>query len=103
MSPKKIPKFHVNNVFKNEIEYEKDKKKTSVGWLKFLFLWHGDGTVATGQDYKDYAKAVSVFRAVAKIRKDFNLHEWEDTQTLNKQIQVLNLFREAIVKEEDAE
>lgn len=97
MIPKKIPKFHTGNVCKSE-NYEEGSKKTTVGWLKTLFLWVivDDCFCISTQDYKDFKEACKKFRSIINISKYTSLHEWEDTTSLSKQIEALNKFREGI-------
>lgn len=99
MIPKKFPKFHVNNVFKSE-EYEDGNKKTTVGWLKFLFLWaeEDDYLIITPQDRKDYHKYYEKFKICAKIPKSKSIEDWEEETTIDKQIKLLNRFCSKISK-----
>jgi len=100
MIPIKFPKFHVNNVCKSK-EYEQGDKKTTVGWLKSLFLWNdSEGfLVIEPQDRKDYKKYMEKFRSLINIPKGVTLEEWEDQVSISKQIKMLNKFVEGFEKE----
>lgn len=98
MVPNKLPIFHVNNVCKSK-DYEENGKRTTVGWLKYLFLWREDEegfSLSSKEDYKDYNKALNLFKKISHVTID--IHEWEDKVSIAKQIRCLNKFREKFLE-----
>ena len=97
MIPETIPVFKSTDIIKPPAErYEDGDKKSTVGWLKHLYLWRHDSKYAWPQrdsDRKDYEEAVRKFRVVNNIPKTLDLHEWEDTTTVTNQAKALNKFR----------
>ena len=94
MIPEYFPVFTADDILLSENEYEKGDKKTSVGWLKDLFLFShptAHHLWITVEDRKDYNSAIDKFRKLSTIKG--NLHEWEDSTTAKKQAAALNLLR----------
>jgi len=100
MIPNKIPVFSLKNVCISQ-DYEDGDKKTVVGWLKYLFLWKEDEgySSTSAQDYKDYQRVESKLRAIIGVSK-MDLHEWEDSTPLKRQISVLNKFQKSFKLED---
>ena len=97
MIPEQFPVFVVGDIFIDKENYESDNgSKTTVGWLRSLFLWQEDGSSASAQDYKDYYSAVETFKKINKIPKSTNLGFWEDGVTKKKQVEFLNRLRVAL-------
>lgn len=98
MVPSKFPKLKASDVLVGSDEYEQDGKRTTVGWLKYLFLFNtftenGDEYLnITAADTKDYASAIDRFKIVNKITRSVSLEFWEDDQSATKQANALNKF-----------
>lgn len=76
-------------------EYEKGDRKSTVGWLKCLYLFGEDGEylVITEKDRKDYIEAERKFREVNKITRLVDLHDWEEQHSQVQQAKALNKLR----------
>ena len=96
MIPETFPVFTTADILPPPSEeYESGDQKSTVGWLKHLFLWRieGDHLVTTDKDRKEYLDAEADFKKVNKIPKGKNLHEWEDNTSPAKQSRALNNLR----------
>lgn len=95
MTPEVFPILVADDILISEDEYEEGDRKTTVGWLKYLFLWvtEGDYLVTTDKDRKDYEQAAEVFRKVNGLRKGYNLHDYEDSTKPRQQAAALNKLR----------
>ncbi len=96
MIPEVFPIFTYDDILIHEDIYEYQDKKTTVAWLKHLFLWQEDGSIASSQDYKDYNEVVDTFKKINKISKSINLHDWEDKTSKRKQAECLNKLRKEL-------
>jgi hypothetical protein len=96
MIPEVFPVFTYHDILVHEDVYEQKDQKTTVGWLKYLFLWQEDGSIASNQDYKDYNDTVDIFKKINKIPKSTNLHDWEDKTSKRKQAECLNKLRKEL-------
>lgn len=108
MIPDEIPKFTNRIVLKpfESTEYEEGQKKSTIGWLKHLFLWRyekengrqsprGDYLNITKQDRRDYEGAVEVFKRANGMTLKTALWIWEEKTPVNQQVKALNNFRRA--------
>ena len=98
MIPEHIPVFVTADIIPPPAEqYEdEDGRKSTVGWLKSLFLWREEGDYcipAPDKDQKDYEQAYRDFKRVNKIGKDVDLHDWEEKTNASQQRIALNKFR----------
>ncbi len=80
-------------------EYEDGDQRTTIGWLKHLFLYYTvpdkpDCMQIRPEDRKDYEKAVDILKRECKIRG--SLIEWEDKTTQKKQAGCLNVVRKKL-------
>ncbi len=76
-------------------EYKEGDRKSTVGWLKYLYLFAEDDEylVITAKDRKDYVEAEREFRAVNKIGRSVDLHDWEEQHSQVQQAKSLNKLR----------
>ena len=93
MIPEVFPIFTYHDILMDKDMYEHKDQKTTVAWLKYLFLWQDDGSIASNQDYKDYEEIIDAFKKINKIPKSTNLHDWEDKTPKRKQAECLNKLR----------
>ena len=98
MVPDEMPIWTTDDILTNG-EYEDDSgKKSTVGWLKSLYLWREEGDLlfnSTAKDYREYEEAVRAFKQANKIPLRVALHDWEDNTNASKQRIALNKFRKA--------
>lgn len=98
MVPETFPILTADDIIEpptQEYEDEATGQKSTVGWLKSLYLFGGDGDylIITDQDRRDYAEAEKVFREVNNIPRSVDLHDWEQQKSRAKQATALNKFR----------
>lgn len=100
MFPEYMPVFTSDDILISETEYEsKDGRKTTVGWLKHLFLFSQPTPShlwITEEDRKTYKIALDKFKKVNIIGVNADLHEWEDKTTAKKQAACLNKLRKSL-------
>ena len=93
MYPPEVPVFSKDMILISEFEYEsKNGQKTTVGWLKELFLYRKiDKThiVIWAEDRKIFQQVLDKFCKQNTIKAD-RLHEWEERETPAKQAKALN-------------
>lgn len=82
-------------------EYEAGEVRSTVGWLKHLFLFQPcedkpDCIQITTEDRKDFKNVLDKFRIVNKMKKGENIDEWEETASRKKQASALNKLRKAM-------
>jgi hypothetical protein len=98
--PKFIPVFTKDDILLSETEYEhKDGRKTTVGWLKHLFLFSQPDAKhiwITEDDRKIYKTVLDKFKKLSTIGVQADLHEWEDKTPAKKQAECLNKLRRAL-------
>lgn len=101
MIPEVFPVFTVDDILEPPSEeYEIGEKRSTVGWLKHLFLYHyldknKKLLVIRSEDRKDYKKALDKFRSVNIIKKE-DLHKWEDRVSRKQQAAALNKLRKSM-------
>lgn len=97
MYPDSMPVFTKDDIFLSETDYESpDGSKTTVGWLKSLFLYSepSPGYIwITEEDRKIYKTVLDKFKKVNKIGVNADLHEWEENTAQKKQAVALNNLR----------
>lgn len=96
--PDKIPRFYIANVHNipdgdYEITENGKVKRSSMGWLKYLFL---DLNNFGPLDTQVLDQAEKVFRKVAQIPKNTSIEEWNDKQTRKRIANVLNQTMQAL-------
>jgi hypothetical protein len=92
-----MPVFTPDDILLSEAEYEDGDRRTTVGWLKHLFLFSqqdDDHIWITAEDRKDYNGVVDKFKKLCTIKG--NLHEWEESTSAKKQAACLNKLRKAL-------
>jgi len=100
--PDSVPVFTYNDIIEPPaVDYEVGDKKTMVGWLKHIFLYHTcednpDCMQIRPEDRKDYEKAVDIARKECKIGSKASMEEWEDSATRKRQAAVLNAVRKKL-------
>ena len=98
MIPDFFPILTQEHIVPHPIKEYEDKygRKSTVGWLKHLFLYRTvdkHSIQITPQDQKDYKSALDKFYKVNKIKSNKNLHDWEDETSPAKQASALNKLR----------
>lgn len=96
MVPETFPILTADDIIKPlAVEYKVGSRKSTVGWLKYLYLFAHDGEylVITEKDRKDYADIEKKFREVNKIARSVDLHDWEEQHSQTQQSKALNKLR----------
>lgn len=96
MVPETFPILVANDIIRPPaIEYKIGGKKSTVGWLKYLYLFahEGEYLVITDKDRKDYVDAEKKFREVNRIAQSVDLHDWEEQHSQTQQSKALNKLR----------
>jgi predicted RNA-binding protein (virulence factor B family) len=100
MYPESMPVFISDDILISETEYESDDgRKTTVGWLKELFLFSkptADHLWITEEDRKVYKIALDKFKKVNTMNGNADLHEWEEKTTAKHQAACLNALRKSL-------
>jgi hypothetical protein len=98
MIPEYFPIITKDDILISHSDYELGDKKTTTGWLKYLFLWRTNGEYLTieKQDRKDHAEIVKLFKQVNDLPKSTNLHDWEETVSEAKQASALEKLRKKL-------
>ena len=102
MIPKYMPVFTADDILEpGHSEYEVGEVRSTVGWLKHLFLFQPcqdkpDCIQITTEDRKDYKMAVDKFKNLSKIKGVTSLDEWEETASRKTQAAALNKLRKAM-------
>lgn len=100
--PEVFPVFTYNDILEPPAsEYAEGDKKTMVGWLKDLILFHtcednADCLQVRPEDRKDYEKALDIVRKECKMGARDSIDEWEETATRKRQAAVLNVVRKKL-------
>ncbi len=97
--PESMPVFTTDDILLSETEYEDGDKRTTVGWLKYLFLFSktdSNHVWITDEDRKIYKTVLDKFKKLSKIGVNADLHEWEETNTAKKQAGCLNALRKSL-------
>jgi hypothetical protein len=92
--PDYVPVFRPEDVLISEDEYECGEKRTTVGWLKHLFLYEqidSQHLWISAESRKLYSHALDKFCRLGIIRKD-EIHQWEDKSSAKTQATLLNKF-----------
>jgi hypothetical protein len=91
--PEFVPLFTTDDILISDTEYEsKNGKKTTIGWLKELFLYQKIGKdlmIITDEDRKIFKNVLDKFCKLHTIKVD-RLHDWEEKEKPNKQSKALN-------------
>lgn len=94
MFPPEVPVFTKDMILIDPNNYESDDgRKTTVGWLKELFLYNyidKENLKIEQEDRKIFQIVLDKFRKCAIIKKDQDIHQWEDEQTPAHQARMLN-------------
>jgi len=82
-------------------EYEVGEVRSTIGWLKHLFLYSfcedsPDCLQITDQDRKDYRMALDRLKKVCTMKKNEDIGEWEDKTSQKKQATALNKLRRSL-------
>ena len=82
-------------------EYEEGDRKSTIGWLKYLFLYsqcedNPDCIQITPQDQKDFQNALDKFKKIVIIKKDESVDNWEETASRKAQAAALNKLRKSM-------
>jgi hypothetical protein len=89
--PKSVPVFTADDIIEPPPkEYEEGNKKSFLGWLKHLFLFHEPEPgylQIRPEDRQNFEKVLDIVRKECKIKEP---GEWEETATRKKQATVLN-------------
>lgn len=95
MYPNQVPVFSKDDILISENEYESDDgRKTTVGWLKELFLFDkldAEHLWISADSRKIFTQVLDKFCRYNIIRKD-GIHDWEDKTPAKKQAACLNKF-----------
>ena len=92
MYPDQVPVFSKGDILISELEYEEGNKKTSVGWLKELFLYRKldkSHIAIWPEDRQIFAKVLDKFCRLNTI-KVYQLHDWEEKTSPVQQARLLN-------------
>ena len=102
MWPEYMPVFTADDILISENNYENnDGRKTTVGWLKHLFLYtimteYSDCIQITPENRKIYCEVLDKFRQINRIEKGMSLDNWEDHTSRSKQAVALNNLRKSL-------
>ena len=102
MIPESMPVFTYEDILEPPpVEYEVGDIRSTVGWLKHLFLFRicedqPHCIQITPEDRKDYQKAVDKFRILSKIKKGESIDRWEETASRKAQAAALNKLRKSL-------
>lgn len=104
--PEEVPVFTTDDILISTETYEYKNKKTTLGWLKELFLYHyvddkRNCFEIRTEDRKDFKEILDKFQTCAKIKKTptiEHIHEWEEDpgNTPKQQAAALNRLRKKL-------
>jgi hypothetical protein len=89
--PEEVPVFRPEDILISPDEYEIGNKRTTVGWLKHLFLYDqidSQHIWITDESRKNYKTALDRLQKIGIIKESPNY--WEDGVTAKKQASLLN-------------
>ena len=96
--PNFVPVFRPEDVLISEDEYERGEKRTTVGWLKHLFLYDridSQHIWISVESRKMYSHLLDKFCRMVIIKKD-EIHRWEDEKSTKVQASCLNKFMRSL-------
>lgn len=91
--PEQVPVFVKDDILIDENEYEYGEKRTTIGWLKHLFLFsqpnpNNDTYLwITEEDRRDYKIALDTLKKCGTMK---DVADWEDRATAKTQATTLN-------------
>jgi hypothetical protein len=94
--PDSFPILTKDDILLSEAEYEdKDGRKTTVGWLKEIFLYEkvdDDHLWITDESRRIFSEVLDTFCRLVIIKKD-EIHRWEEQTPAKTQAAALNKLR----------
>ena len=96
--PDFVPVFRSEDILIDPNEYERGEKRTTVGWLKHLFLYDridSQHLWISVESRKIFSQVLDKFCRTVIIRKD-EIHQWEDKTPAKTQATMLNKFMRSL-------